>query len=98
MRQRWQRRGDVILGKGEAHDTASIRGGVPRVGALLFGGAAAPASAQEGAAQARVVHASPDAPAVDVAVAGGPVLFSNVAFSGRRCIRCRTRVLARILL
>lgn len=28
----------------------------------------------------RVAHNSPDAPAVDVAVAGGPVLFSNVAF------------------
>ena len=28
----------------------------------------------------RVVHASPDAPAVDVAVAGGPVLVSNLAF------------------
>lgn len=33
-------------------------------------------------AQARVrfVHTSPDAPAVDVAVAGGPVLFENVSF------------------
>jgi hypothetical protein len=26
------------------------------------------------------VHASPDAPAVDIAVAGGPVVMSNVAF------------------
>lgn len=31
-------------------------------------------------AKVRVVHASPDAPAVDVAVADGSVLFSNVAF------------------
>jgi hypothetical protein len=38
---------------------------------------AAPAS---GKAHVRVVHASPDAPAVDVAVKGGPVLFSNLAF------------------
>jgi hypothetical protein len=38
---------------------------------------AAPA---EGKAHVRVIHASPDAPAVDVAVAGGPVLFSNLAF------------------
>jgi LPXTG-motif cell wall-anchored protein len=31
----------------------------------------------------RFVHASPDAPAVDIAVAnGGPVLFSNVPFKG----------------
>lgn len=28
----------------------------------------------------RFVHASPDAPAVDIAVAGGPVLFGNVSF------------------
>jgi len=33
-------------------------------------------------ARVRFVHASPDAPAVDVAVEGGPVLFSNVAFKG----------------
>jgi hypothetical protein len=38
---------------------------------------AAPAS---GKAHVRVVHASPDAPAVDVAVKGGPVLFSDLAF------------------
>jgi hypothetical protein len=33
-----------------------------------------------GQSKVRFVHASPDAPAVDVAVAGGPVLFSNYAF------------------
>lgn len=38
---------------------------------------AAPAA---GKAHVRVVHASPDAPAVDVAVQGGPVLFSDLAF------------------
>lgn len=39
---------------------------------------AAPAA---GKAHVRFVHASPDAPAVDIAVAGGgPVLFKNVAF------------------
>lgn len=31
-------------------------------------------------ASIRFVHASPDAPAVDIAVTGGPVLFSGVAF------------------
>lgn len=37
----------------------------------------------EGKAHVRFVHASPDAPAVDIAVAnGGPVLFSNVSFKG----------------
>jgi hypothetical protein len=35
-----------------------------------------------GKAHVRFVHASPDAPAVDIAVQGGPVLFSNVAFKG----------------
>jgi hypothetical protein len=33
-----------------------------------------------GKAHVRFVHASPNAPAVDIAVKGGPVLFSNVAF------------------
>ncbi len=34
----------------------------------------------EGVAKVRVVHASPDAPAVDIALKGGPVLFRNLAF------------------
>jgi hypothetical protein len=33
-----------------------------------------------GQPKVRFVHTSPDAPAVDVAVAGGPVIFSNVSF------------------
>jgi hypothetical protein len=36
----------------------------------------------EGKAHVRFVHASPDAPAVDIAVKGGPVIFSNIAFKG----------------
>ncbi len=36
----------------------------------------------EGKAHVRFVHASPDAPAVDIAVTGGPVLFGGVAFKG----------------
>lgn len=39
----------------------------------------APAS---GKAHVRFVHLSPDAPAVDVAVQNGPVLFSNIQFKG----------------
>lgn len=35
---------------------------------------------QPGNAWVRFFHASPDAPAVDIAVTGGPVLFANVAF------------------
>ena len=38
---------------------------------------AAPAA---GKAHVRVLHASPDAPAVDIAVKSGPVLFPNLAF------------------
>jgi hypothetical protein len=38
---------------------------------------AAPA---DGKAHIRVVHASPDAPAVDITVAGGPVLIADLAF------------------
>jgi len=35
---------------------------------------------EAGTAHVRFVHASPDAPAVDVAVKGGPVIISDVAF------------------
>ncbi len=35
-----------------------------------------------GKAHVRFVHASPDAPAVDIAVTGGPVLFANIPFKG----------------
>ena len=38
---------------------------------------AAPAA---GKAHVRFVHASPDAPAVDIAVKGGPTVFTNIAF------------------
>lgn len=35
-----------------------------------------------GKAHVRFVHLSPDAPAVDIAVQNGPILFPNVAFKG----------------
>jgi Domain of unknown function (DUF4397) len=44
---------------------------------ILMDNLAAPAA---GKAHVRVVHASPDAPAVDVKVQGGPTLISNLAF------------------
>jgi hypothetical protein len=44
---------------------------------VLIDNNSAPAA---GKAHVRFVHASPDAPAVDIAVKGGPVLFSNIAF------------------
>ncbi|HUS13556.1 MAG TPA: DUF4397 domain-containing protein [Chloroflexia bacterium] len=44
---------------------------------ILMDNLAAPAA---GKAHVRVIHASPDAPAVDIAVKDGPVLISNLAF------------------
>ena len=51
---------------------------VANIGAVvLIDDLTAPAS---GKAHVRFVHLSPDAPAVDVAVQGGPVVFANKAF------------------
>jgi hypothetical protein len=44
---------------------------------VLVDNLAAPAA---GKAHVRVIHASPDAPAVDIRVQGGPALISNLAF------------------
>lgn len=44
---------------------------------ILADNLAAPAA---GKAHVRVIHTSPDAPAVDVRVKGGPAIFSNLAF------------------
>lgn len=53
-------------------------GPVASIGALVIADdLTAPAA---GKAHVRFVHLSPDAPAVDVAVTGGPVLFPNRAF------------------
>lgn len=38
------------------------------------------ASPAAGKAHVRFIHLSPDAPAVDIAVTGGPVVFPNIAF------------------
>ena len=53
---------------------------VSKIGALvLTDDLAAPAA---GKAHVRFVHLSPNAPAVDVAVTSGPVLFANESFKG----------------
>ncbi len=53
---------------------------VSKIGAIvLTDNLAAPAT---GKAHVRFVHLSPNAPAVDVAVAGGPVVFANTSFKG----------------
>lgn len=53
---------------------------VSKIGAIvLTDNLAVPAT---GKAHVRFVHLSPNAPAVDVAVAGGPVVFANTVFKG----------------
>jgi hypothetical protein len=65
------------LAGGTAYTVAAVNV-VAKIEALvLTDDLTAPAA---GKAHIRVIHASPDAPAVDVAVKGGPVAFSNVAF------------------
>ena len=54
------------------------KGAVASIGALVIADDLTTPAA--GKAHVRFVHLSPDAPAVDVAVTGGPVLFGNKAF------------------
>jgi hypothetical protein len=68
---------DATLDAGKDYTVAAI-GKLAQIKALvLVDNNATPAA---GEAHVRVVHASPDAPAVDIAVKGGPVLFPNLAF------------------
>jgi hypothetical protein len=60
--------------------TAVALGTLSSIEPLLLADDNRPAPRQS--ARIRFVHASPDAPAVDIAVTGGPVLFKNVAFKG----------------
>jgi hypothetical protein len=67
----------LTLENGRAYTVAAV-GQVANIEPLvLVDNLGAPAA---GKAHVRVVHASPDAPAVDVAVAGGPVLIQGLAF------------------
>lgn len=68
---------DATLAAGKDYTIAAV-GKVADIKPAVFeDNNAAPAA---GKAHVRVIHASPDAPAVDVAVKGGPVVFSNLAF------------------
>jgi hypothetical protein len=68
---------NLNLAGGTAYTVAAVNV-VAKIEALvLTDDLTAPAA---GKAHIRVVHASPDAPAVDVAVKGGPVAFRNAAF------------------
>jgi len=63
---------------GDANYTVFASDVVANIGAfVLTDDLTAPAA---GKAHVRFVHLSPDAPAVDVAVKGGPVLFANKSF------------------
>lgn len=68
---------DLALTAG-AHYTVFAADSVSKIApVVLTDDLSMPAS---GKAHVRFVHLSPNAPAVDVAVTGGPILFSNVAF------------------
>lgn len=82
--------GETDLSKAVIDATADLKAGMDYTVAaanavasieplVLMDNNAAPAA---GKAHVRFVHASPDAPAVDIRVKGGPTLFSNVAFKG----------------
>ena len=60
------------------HYSVFANGPVSSIGALVLADDLTPPAS--GKAHVRFVHLSPDAPAVDVAVTGGPVVFANRAF------------------
>jgi hypothetical protein len=67
----------VTIEGGKAYTIAAVGKLAEIKPAVLADNLAAPAS---GKAKVRVIHASPDAPAVDVKVKGGATLISNLAF------------------
>lgn len=67
----------VTVQGGRAYTIAAVNV-VARIEPLVIEDNLTPPAA--GKAHIRVVHASPDAPAVDVAVKGGPVPFTNASF------------------
>jgi hypothetical protein len=67
----------VTLEAGQAYTVMAI-GRLAEIKPLILDDERAPTMGNE--AKVRFVHASPDAPAVDIAVAGGPTVLSSVAF------------------
>jgi hypothetical protein len=67
----------VAVEAGKAYTVAAVGKVAEIKPAVLADNLAAPAP---GKAHVRVVHASPDAPAVDIKVKGGPTLISSLAF------------------
>jgi hypothetical protein len=70
---------DLSLSAGKAYSVFAIDSVSSIEPLVLEDDLTAPAA---GKAHVRFVHLSPDAPAVDVAVTAGPVVFGNVAFRG----------------
>jgi hypothetical protein len=69
---------DVTLDGGQAYEVAAV-GPVAEIKPAIFPVDLA-ALESEDEASVRVIHTSPDAPAVDVAVKGGDILIENLAF------------------
>jgi hypothetical protein len=68
---------DLMLAAGEDYTMVAL-GRLPRIEpVVLIDSTAAPGP---GRAKARALHASPDAPAVDIAARRGPILFEHVCF------------------
>ena len=68
---------NVTVAGGQAY-TIAATGQVATIQGTVFSDSLRTPAA--GKAKVRLVHTSPNAPAVDVAVAGGPVLFRNISF------------------
>lgn len=68
---------DLMLEPCMSYEVAAV-GDLANIGAQVY--PIDTAAITDGKARVRAVHNSPDAPAVDIAVAGGPVLFSGLAF------------------
>jgi hypothetical protein len=61
-----------------AYYTAAAGGKVAQLTAVIFNDGFTPPSA--GKAELRALHFAPEVPAVDIAIKGGPVIFSSVGF------------------
>lgn len=68
----------VITISGGTYQTLAAAGKVAQLAAAVFDdGFSGPST---GKAEVRAIHLAPEVPAVDIAVRGGPIIFTNVAF------------------
>ena len=68
---------DLEVEANQAYTVAAVRR-LQNVQAMVISDSTSPPG--PGMAKVRVIHASPDAPGVDVGVPGGPTLFRNISF------------------